>query len=540
MSTSSSSDLRRQRICRPPTYRTRKQHETLVVSMPNIFVAKMHKELHNRRPVGLLCDIGAPKSVIGRHELNRILTALGVHNRRTRPSGNSFRFADAVYKSLGKISIPLHTPAGIPNIPVEVDIVEADIPALLGLDVLDEESLTPCTVSNRLIKRMPIKRADETIYMDLWYTPMQRSHSKHLYVPLRFPTSSYFTKAQLSKLHRQFFHPSSSKLFNLIKRVSPNDATPETRAILEDLTKRRDPCQRIQHAPHRFRVTIGAENVRFNERIMMDIMYIGNAPILHIVDEATRFSAARFLPKVSSDCIWRVLLECWATIYTGLPNRILTDEGSQFGEKFIHLAKLSNVEVNRTGVEAHSNLGIGERYHEPLRTTFRKIMSADPTRNMHTALACAVKAMNDTLGPEGLVPSALVFGEFPHLAPDYSPRSERSTLQQRSNMAHIARTEMSKIMDRLRLQRALRHAVPAASDHVYEPGDEVLLWKEKVVNNHIGEWIGPFRVETIDRVKKLVYIRRGKSITPYNQTQVKPYLRPVNLPTLSFSMLKRV
>lgn len=28
------------------------------------------------------------------------------------------------------------------------------------------------------------------------------------------------------------------------------------------------------------------------------------------------------------------------------------------------------------------------------------------------ALALAVKEMNDTLGPEGLVPSALLFGEF--------------------------------------------------------------------------------------------------------------------------------
>ena len=56
-------------------------------------------------------------------------------------------------------------------------------------------------------------------------------------------------------------------------------------------------------------------------------------------------------------------------IYTGLPNRMLVDQGSAFGKSFISLGAISNVEVDRTGVEAHLSLGIGERYHQPLRQT---------------------------------------------------------------------------------------------------------------------------------------------------------------------------
>ncbi len=25
----------------------------------------------------------------------------------------------------------------------------------------------------------------------------------------------------------------------------------------------------------------------------------------------------------------------------------------------------------------------------------------------------------------------------------------------------------------------------------YDPGDQVLVWREKVVNHRIGEWVGP-------------------------------------------------
>lgn len=71
--------------------------------------------------------------------------------------------------------------------------------------------------------------------------------------------------------------------------------------------------------------------MRFNERILLDVMYIGGKPVLHIVDEGTKFIAARFLLDVSTKTVWRTLLEIWVKIYTGLPNRMVVDQGSAFG-----------------------------------------------------------------------------------------------------------------------------------------------------------------------------------------------------------------
>ena len=158
-------------------------------------------------------------------------------------------------------------------------------------------------------------------------------------------------------------------------------------------------------------------------------------------------------------------------IYTGLPNRILVDQGSNLGDLFINLGEISNVEVQRTGIEAHSSLGLGERYHHPLRHTYRKILCENPKVEPRQALAASVKAMNDTLGPEGLVPSALVFGEYPKAYTRSETPPPRSTLVERASIAKSARKEMEKHMSEMRIKRALKHRPPAADDRAYQPGD---------------------------------------------------------------------
>lgn len=355
-----------------------------------------------------------------------------------------------------------------------------------------------------------------------------------------FDHSSHFTRAQLTKMHRQFFHPSSEKLFKLLKRAQPGDATPETLKTLDDINKRCGPCQRIQNGPVRFRVSFGAENVCFNERILMDVMYIDGKPVLHIVDDGTHFGAARFLPDVSTGTIWSTLLKCWSTIYSGLPNRILTEQGTAFGDSFVYLAAVCNVQVDHTGVEAHSSLGLGERYHQPLRNTFRKLKLDFPSVDNDILLQLSIKSMNDTLGLEGLVPSALMFGEFPQVVRSATSPSPRSTLASSAQVAIAARKEMTQHMAKLRVKRALHHRVPSAADRSYSPGDKVLVWREKQVNNRIGEWLGPFSVLATDDQKKLMYIQDAKigAARPFGAGQVKPYLDPESAAHSFMSALK--
>ena len=412
----------------------------------------------------------------------------------------------------------LKTPNGIAPIEVILEVVRADIPALLGLDVLDRERLTPDTAFNRLAKRHKhITTENKAVYIEDWYIPMRRSRSRHSYVPLRVSIDTYFTRSQLHTLHRQFFHPSAEKLYRLLLKSRPEDTTPETKKILEDLTKRCDPCQRMRGGPTRFRVSLGADEVRFNEKILIDIMYIGSTPVLHIVDEGTHFSAATFLEKCSSEDIWKGILKCWATIYTGLPSKIIVDQGSEFGKRgiFASLVANANVELETAGTEAHSSLGIGERYHQPLRNTYRKLIHTYPSADKNLLLAFAVKGMNDTLGPEGLVPSALVFGEFPPAYTKTEVPKARPSLSLRAEIANTARKEMNEHMAKLRVNRALKHKAASSTDSIFTPGDEVLVWREKIVNHRIGEWIGPFIVDSVEVDKKIIFVRDEKKRFSY-------------------------
>ena len=72
-------------------------------------------------------------------------------------------------------------------------------------------------ISNRLWSRAIISD-DPLQIVDKWWVPLTRDQH-HLYVHLHVPVSTFYTTQQLRKLHRQFAHPSTVKLYNLLKRA---------------------------------------------------------------------------------------------------------------------------------------------------------------------------------------------------------------------------------------------------------------------------------------------------------------------------------
>ena len=106
----------------------------------------------------------------------------------------------------------------------------------------------------------------------------------------------------------------------------------------------------------------------------------------------------------------------------------MVHEGSQFVKIFAELSELHDVQLEQSGVQSHHILGIGKRYHKALRDTYRKLKLDLSFMQRQVLLALAVKAMNDTLGPEDLVPSSLVFNEFTCLRTFVGPVISRKSL----------------------------------------------------------------------------------------------------------------
>lgn len=77
------------------------------------------------------------------------------------------------------------------------------------------------------------------------------------------------------------------------------------------------------------------------------------------------------------------------------------------------MANENGVRIKLSGVLHHNGISIYERYHAPLRTIYRKVRLECPDLDKNLALQTILKALNDVLGPKGLVPSYLVFGTMP-------------------------------------------------------------------------------------------------------------------------------
>lgn len=165
-------------------------------------------------------------------------------------------------------------------------------------------------------------------------------------------------------------------------------------------------------------------DICFNHSIYVDILYIDETPVIHVVDEATRFQAARFLPSMASSSVWEALRECWFDTYLGPPDIITHDARTNFtSTEFRQYTKSLIIFVKEVPVEAANSIGIVGRYHLPHRRAYQIIKAEldQGNRNKAGILQMAVKAVNDTAGPNGIVPTLLVFGAFPRITNTGAP-----------------------------------------------------------------------------------------------------------------------
>jgi hypothetical protein len=141
-------------------------------------------------------------------------------------------------------------------------------------------------------------------------------------------------------------------------------------------------------------------------------------------------------------------------MYLGPPDFLIHDVGINLAStKLRQLAKAIDVKVKEVPVEAHHSIRQLERYHGPVRRAYDIIKDTlDGEVNKDMMLQMAVKAVNDTAGPNGLVPTLLVYGALPRLT-EMDPLSPLVT--KRAIAIKAATREVRQIQARRRVQDAL-------------------------------------------------------------------------------------
>ncbi|KAM4058305.1 transposase [Hirsutella rhossiliensis] len=144
----------------------------------------------------------------------------------------------------------------------------------------------------------------------------------------------------------------------------------------------------------------------FNFEITADVVQIGGKPVLHVIDEATAFQGARFLPSMTARDTWETLRMLWIDTYQGPPDFMRHDAGTNFA-----------AEEFQRGIADGYHLQAGAYRSPQLDWKGRK--GTRPLRRAYDILQAEL--VNDTAGPDGLVPTLLVFGAYPRINHDSPP-----------------------------------------------------------------------------------------------------------------------
>jgi hypothetical protein len=335
----------------------------------------------------------------------------------------------------------------------------------------------------------------------------------------------YLTEPELRTLHRRFGHPSASRLLRILERADHYD--PSHRTILNNISKFCSRCQRFDSAPSRFKFTLQDKDIDFNHSIFIDIMYIDGSPVLHVVDEATRFQAARWLLNMTTQHVWETLRICWIDVYLGPPDLINHDAGTNLtSSEFQQYTRSLDITTKEVPVEAAHSIGIVERYHRPLRRAYEvitdEIKGSEKTSLWDKAsiLQMAVKAVNDTAGPDGITPTLLVFGAFPRLSALDPPAP---SIAQRATAIKKAMAEIIKLRATRQVNDALhtRNGPRTENLHTLPIGSDVLVWRI-----HHKKWEGPYKLLSVQGETATLELPHGP--TRFRTTSVKPYKLPTD------------
>ena len=509
-------------------------------------VTRLVGETHNHAVI----DTGCPTPVCGEQWYKCYLDSMTEEEKsslKIESSEAMFRFGDSPsVKSIHKVYLPVTICDK--EMFLATDVVESDIPLLLSKDVL-------------IKSKANLDFGTETIKIYEKRQPMICTTSGHHAIPIR-PHGKEITSniimhtvkdnkddlATAKKLHQQFGHPVAHRLIKLIKD-SGNDNDNLLKAV-EDVTNNCDTCKRYKKTAPRPVVTFPLATI-FNETVAMDLKIFENNSIyfLHLIDHATRFSAAGVIRNKRAETIVKKLFEIWISIY-GCPQTILSDNGGEFVNKlFTDMCENLNVRFITTAAESPWSNGLVERHNGLIGDAVSKIME-DVDCSVDIALCWAINAKNSLQNIYGFSPYQLVFGRNPNLPSvltDKLPALEGVTssdiISDQLNALHAARQHIIKLESSEKLRRALRSQVRKHHEIKFLPGEKVFYKQEGVkrwggpgdVIGHIGSKVlikiptGHISVHS-SRVILTSEAEQNRNLADVNEDQDDALTDEVNLP----------
>ena len=457
-------------------------------------------------------DCGCTRTVAGEFWMSEFISTLSADDTklvREESSNAIYRFGDGgECKSFKRVIIPIKI--GSRDYLLRVEVVANEIPLLL---------------SKGTMKSLGVTESNLDLKNDLWILDGEevRLHcttSGHYCVPISsFQVDSENItltvleleklgkkekRAKAIKLHRQFGHASDEKLLKLIKESNIDDK--QLNACVREVCASCEICQKYKPAPLKPAVSLPLAT-RFNHVVCLDLKehVQGKQWILHMIDAATRYSAARWIKSKRKEIIAAKLFEMWIS-YFGKPKTLMSDNGGEFDNSlYKEVSQILGIEVIMPPGESPFSNGIVERHNKVLYETMMKTRQ-DADCDDDVALAWACSAKNALQNHGGYSPNQLVFGynvNIPTVLTDKLPALSSTTSSEiiRTNLEalHAARKNYIEAENSTKIRKALKHKTRVYTEQNFQQGDKV-FFKRK---SHRG-WKGPGSVMGTDGYTVLV------------------------------------
>ena len=131
----------------------------------------------------------------------------------------------------------------------------------------------------------------------------------------------------------------------------------------------------------------------------------------------------------------------------------------------------------------------------------------------------AFKAINDSAGPDGLIPTLLVFGAYPRMTESNAPSA---TVILRATALKRAIEEIKKLRAERQVADALqmRNGPTTTAIHNLPLNSPVMVWREGPTGQP-GFWSGPYNLLRVDGETCIIQLPHGP--ISFRSTVVKPY-----------------
>ena len=458
-------------------------------------------------------DSGCTKTCCGQKWYDsymQSLTADELKSIEPKETNAVFKFGDSTPVSAEKkVLLPMKM-ADV-KLLLETEVVPTDIPLLLSKETMKRAEAKMDFVNDKIElfgREQPMICTSSGHYAIPIQTNASEADDSDLTNIILY-TKDMSTKSKAQKLHTQFSHPTAKRLLKLIESAGLQDA--ELKEAIEKVTNECDICKIHKKGRPRPAVTFPLAS-EFNETVGMDLKTYLKDKIyfLHMVDHATRFSAAAVIRSKKKEVIIDRFFKHWIGIF-GTPQKVLSDNGGEFANHdFEDMCRNLNINFMTTAAEAPWSNGLVEKHNGIIGEAVSKVKS-DIKCSVEVALCWAVNAKNSLQNIYGFSPYQLVFGRNPTLPSvftDKLPALEGVTSSQlvadHLNAMHAMRREFVRLESCEKVRRALRSKVRTHANIRYLSGEDVFYKREDET-----KWLGPARVIGQDGSKILLKIPTG-------------------------------